>query len=463
MFSLSNRRLYLVGMFIVVLVAWSAWLAVDRFIPAPPAKITMAAGAKGGAFEYFANRYREVLARSHVTLEIRTTEGTGENLKLLQDAKSGVEAAFVQGGVSNTGQAPDLELLGRVNYLEFFIFHRAGEKLTDLTQLKGKRIAVGPVTSGTRIVAEKILKVSGVTPDNATFLPLSGRAAIDALDSGQADVLFLGNVLEAPVIQSLLHDPGVELMSLPRAKALTRKFAFLYRLELPSGVIDLERNIPANDVALIATTYSVLVRKDIHPEIVELLARALVEVHSEPGIFQQFGEFPSQSDPEYPVAENARDFYKNGPSFLQRYLPFWVASYARRLLAILVTVLAIAVPVFSFAPKAYLWFLRRRIIKLYRDLRLLDQGLGRDMTAAELRLRHGELDRIERAAGVLPMRHSDLFFELKSQIALTQARLASCAAVAQRPSGYDISASSPRLAPNNSRRSRSIMMDYRGR
>ena len=224
-------------------------------------------------------------------------------------------------------------------------------------------------------------------------------------------MLFLGNVLEAPVIQSLLRDPGVELMSLPRAKALTRKFAFLYRLELPSGVIDLERNIPANDVALIATTYSVLVRKDIHPEIVELLARALVEVHSEPGIFQQFGEFPSQSDPEYPVAENARDFYKNGPSFLQRYLPFWVASYARRLLAILVTVLAIAVPVFSFAPKAYLWFLRRRIIKLYRDLRLLDQGLGRDMTAAELDFRHGELDRIERAAGVLPMRHSDLFFE----------------------------------------------------
>jgi TRAP-type uncharacterized transport system substrate-binding protein len=132
----------------------------------------------------------------------------------------------VQGGVSNASKAPDLESLGRANYLGFFIFHRAGEKLTDLTQLKGKRIAVGPVTSSTRIVAEKILKVSGVTSDNATFLPLSGRAAIDALDSGQADVLFLGNVLEALVIQSLLRDPGVELMTLPRAKALTRKFAF---------------------------------------------------------------------------------------------------------------------------------------------------------------------------------------------------------------------------------------------
>jgi hypothetical protein len=175
------------------------------------------------------------------------------------------------------------------------------------------------------------------------------------------------------------------------------------------------------------------VRKDIHPEIVELLAPALVEVHSEPGMFQQFGEFPSQSDPEYAVAENAHDCYKNGPSFLQRYLPFWVASYARRLLAILITVLAIAVPVFSYAPKVYLWFLRRRIIRLYRGLRLLDQGLSRDMTAAELRLRHDELDRIERAVGILRMRHSDLFFELKSQIALTQSRLASCAAVANDP------------------------------
>ena len=148
-----------------------------------------------------------------------------------------------------------------------------------------------------------------------------------------------------------------------------------------------------------------------------------MEVHSEAGVFQQFGEFPAQSDPEYPMAESARDFYKNGPSFLQRYLPFWLASYVRRFLAILITVLAIVVPVFSYAPKIYLWILSRHITRLYRDLRLLDGDLRPGISAAKLQEHRSELERIDRAAGVLPLRHSDLFFELKTQIAFTRTRL----------------------------------------
>jgi hypothetical protein len=224
-------------------------------------------------------------------------------------------------------------------------------------------------------------------------------------------------------------------MSLPRAKALTRKFSFLSRLELPSGVTDFEQNIPAADVTLIGTTYSVLVRDDIHPQIVGLLARALQEVHGGPGIFQQFGEFPTQSDPEFPMADSARDFYKNGPSLLERYLPFWITTYVRRLLAILVTILAIVVPVFSYAPKLYLWFIGRHITKLYRDLRVLESKLRPDLSAAQLLAYRGDLETIDRAAGVLPMRHSNIFFELKTQIDLARKRLGSAVAENDNTSG----------------------------
>lgn len=422
MLGVGYRRL-LTGLLVILCIASAAWLTLGHFVPAPPKTITIAAGAKGGAYEYFANRYREILARSHVTLEVRSTDGTGENLKLIEDPNSGVEVAFVQGGFSNSIRSPNLESLGKVNYLAFFIFYRATETLNDLTQLKGKRIAIGPVSSGTHLVAERILKASGVTAQNATLLPLAGRSAVDAMDAGQADVLFIGSVLEAPLVQALLRDPGVRLLSIPRAKALSRKFPFLSRLELPSGVIDLEKNIPDADVTLIGTTSSVLVRDDVHPEIVGLLARALQEVHGEPGVFQQFGEFPTQSDPEYPMAESARDFYKNGPSLLQRYLPFWLATYVRRILAILVTVLAIAIPVFSSAPKIYLWFLRRHIMKLYRELRVLDGALRPGLAACGLIGFQGDLENIDRAARVLPMRHSDLFFDLRTQIDLVRTRL----------------------------------------
>ncbi len=327
MLTLSRQRLLAAALSILCALG-GMWLALEHLVPAPPKTIIIAAGSRGGAYEFYAQKYRDILARHHVALDIRTTEGTVENLRLLQDASSGVSAGFVQGGVSNSSQAPGLESLGRINYLAFFIFCRSTDRFDELAQLKGKSIVVGPDSSGTNSVVTRILKINGITPQNATFLPLAGRAAVDALNSGKADVLILGNVVEAPLIQNLLRDPGLRLVSVKHVKALTRRFPVLTRLELPSGVIDFEKNIPNTDVTLIGTTSSVLVRDDVHPEIIGLLARALVEVNGEPGVFQQFGEFPTQSDPEYPMAESARDFYKNGPSLLHRYVPFWLANYA---------------------------------------------------------------------------------------------------------------------------------------
>lgn len=419
-----NRRLLLALPLAIACIAGIAWAALEHYVPAPPKKITIAAGSRGGAYEFYARKYRDVLARHGVTVDIRSTEGSVENLRLLQDRRSGVVAGFVQGGVSNSTQAPDVESLGRINYLAFFVFAQAGDTFTQLTELKGKRIAIGPASSGTNLVVTRILRTSGITAQNATLVPLGGRAAVEALDAGRVDVAIMGNVLEAPLIQNMLRDPGLRLVSLKRVKAIVRKFPVLTRLELPSGVVDLERNIPDSDVTLIGTTSSLLVRSDIHPEIIGLLARAMVEVNGEPGIFQQFGEFPTHSDPEWPMAEAARDYYKNGPSLLHRYLPFWVANYARRALAILVTVVAIVVPVFSYAPRAYQWLVRRRVIALYRELRAVEHELQPSLSADRVAACRREIERIDHASKALPLRHSDLFFALRNHIELTRARLA---------------------------------------
>ena len=76
----------------------AVWLVMKYFNTAPPSIITIATGPKGGAYESFAEQYREKLARAHVTLKIRITDGTLENIKLLEDPKSGVQVAFVVGG-----------------------------------------------------------------------------------------------------------------------------------------------------------------------------------------------------------------------------------------------------------------------------------------------------------------------------------------------------------------------------
>ena len=212
---------------------------------------------------------------------------------------------------------------------------------------------------------------------------------------------------------------SIRLMSFSRSKALTRILPFLVPLELAQGMIDFERNIPVADVTLVATGNRVLVRSDLHPEIINLLTQTLLEAHREAGLFQQYGEFPTVTDPEFPMAESARDFYKNGPPLLNKYLPFWMVPHVQRLLAVLVAAGAIVFPLFSFAPKLFTSFVKYRLGSMYRRLRQVEASLQRkNLTISEVSALEAELESVDRSIHILavPKQHSDLFFSIKSHL-----------------------------------------------
>jgi TRAP-type uncharacterized transport system substrate-binding protein len=405
----------------IICIAGVVWLVMEYFNPAPPSTITIATGAKGGTYEFFAQQYREKLARAHVTLNIRITDGTSENIRLLEDPKSDVQVAFVVGGASNSQEAPGLLSLGRVNYQVFWLFYRGAETLDHLTQLKGKRIGVGPEG----VVTTRVLDAAGVNSQSATLLPFTGSAAVEALLDGRLDAIFLALAPESSIIQPLFRDPNVRLMSVSQTDALTRIFPYLVRLVLPEGVIDLEHNIPPNDVSLIGTTNAVVVREDLHPEIIDLLAKTLVEVHGGAGIFQRAREFPTQTDSEFAVADGAREFYKNGPSYLNKYLSYWTVSLIKKMIAVILSCAVLIVPFSRIVPNLSTWVVRNRMGDLYRRLRSVEAEMQTDLTAAQLDALQADLERIEHSANNLgvPIRHSDLFFDLKTHINLVRQRL----------------------------------------
>jgi TRAP-type uncharacterized transport system substrate-binding protein len=197
-------------------------LALIYFIPGPPSKVVMATAFKGASFEYYGRQYRDIFARYKIDLELRETAGAVENVSLLQDPKSGVQIAFTTGGVSDAKRAPDVLSLGTVYNQPFWIFYSSKEPLDRLAQLKGKRIAVGPVGSATRYTAEKILGKGGVNAETATLLPFAGSAADKALEDGQVNAVWIIGVPEATAVQSFLRNPNVRLMSFPTAEAFTR-------------------------------------------------------------------------------------------------------------------------------------------------------------------------------------------------------------------------------------------------
>ena len=402
-------------------------LSLIYFFPAPPSKVVMATAFKGSSFEYFGRQYREIFARSNVELELRETAGALENVKLLQDPKSGVQIAFVIGGVSDGKHAPGLLSLGTVYNQPFWIFYNSNESVERLSQLIGKRIAVGPVGSGTRYAADQILGKGGVNSENSTLLPIAGSAAVEAMNSGKADAVWIIGAPDSTSVQSFLRNPNVRLMSFPMAEAFTRIFPELARLVLPQGVVDIGQNVPPNDVPLIGSTAKILVRSDLHPEIVQLLLQTMVEVHSGPNIFQRTGEFPNSTDVEYAVAPAAIDFYKNGPSFMQRHLPLWLSVHAQRAIAVLVAAIALGLPLFRLLPSAYNWITRRRLFYWYAQLKALEASFDADPIDKRLAERQAEIERIEEAVSHIrfPLTFSDQLYNLRSHIDIVRRKITS--------------------------------------
>ena len=207
---------------------------------------------------------------------------------------------------------------------------------------------------------------------------------------------------------------------------------------LREGVVDFAANLPAADTTLIATTTAVLVKADADRALVNPLAQAMQEAHgqptTEPGdeahLFQRAGEFPMASDPEFAMSEEARRVYRAGPPFLQRYVPFWVATMVDRLLVSLVVLLPIFIPLVRFAPQIYNWSVRRRIMYWYGALKRLEAAAKRAPTAAERAEKLRELDRIESAVDDIPvpLGFADRLYQLRQHIELARRRLESAQA-----------------------------------
>jgi hypothetical protein len=409
-----------------VLAVGTISLLLIYFIPAPPSTVTMGTGRKGTTFEYFGQRYRDIFARSHVELKLRETDGAVDNIELLKDPNSGVQIGFVFGGISDGEPAPGVLSLGTVYTNPFWIFYSSDEPLDRLSELKGKRIAVGPAGSGTHVSAERLLGRSGVDSTTATLLPFGGAAAVEALNESKVDVVWTAGPPDAPTVRSLLRNPKVRLMSFPIADAFTRVFPDLVRLVLPQGVIDLD-SIPPNDVVLIGTTTKVLVRNDLHPQIVQLLLQTMVEAHGGANIFQRVGEFPNAADSEYPVAPAASDFYKSGPSLTQRYLPLWLSVHAQRAIAVLLAGLAIGLPTFRFLPVFYQWVMRRRLMYWYAKLKALEASFDTNANAISLPGTKIEIERIEDAVSHIqfPLTFTDQLYNLRSHIDIVRRKITS--------------------------------------
>jgi TRAP transporter TAXI family solute receptor len=418
-FLRSNWHLLTIALSAGVIVCAAVFLLSTM----PPHSIAMATGPEGGGDYEIGRQYQELLARSGVELRLVPTAGSLENLALLRDPKSGVDIALVQGG-SIGKAAGELESLGTLFYEPLWIFHRGGMEGATLAALRGRKVSIGPVGSGSHALLLQLLRRNEVDQDVGELLALPPQEAADKLLAGEIDAAALLASWDAPVVQQLITNDQVELLNLARADAYVALYPFLSKVTVPRGVGDLAKDLPPTDVALFASKASLVVRKELHPAIQYLLLSTAMQIHSGVSMFHRAGRFPAAEGIELPLSREAVQFYKSGQPFLQHNLPFWMASLVGHLLVLLIPTIAVLYPMFRFLPGLYGWLMRRKIARLYGELRFLEDEItdGGSTDRAQLTAR---LDWLEKQANQLrmPIAYESMMYLLRHHISIVRNRL----------------------------------------
>lgn len=393
----------------------------------PPRSIVMATGPEGSAYAEVGPRYREILGRAGIVVNLLPTAGEFENLAKLRDPHSGVSVGLIQGGRTTQKESPDLVSLGAIFYEPLWLFHQRELEINglNLNGLRSRRVSIGPEGSGTRMLSLELLRRNGIPQD--TFLPmaLSPEEAGQKLLNREIDAAFISASWDSMIVRRLLADGTIELATFPRADAYVALYPFLNKVVVPAGVGDLATNRPASDKTLLAPKAVLAVRRDLHPAIQYALLSAAAEIHAEPGIFQRAGQFPIAESIGLPLSDEAQRFHKSGRPFLQHHFPIWMAVLIERSLVVLIPLVGLLYPVLRFIPTLYDWSMRSKVFRLYGEMRFLELQIERGDAKSNLNATVAQLDGIEQRANQLkmPKAYASMVYSLLGHITLVRQRL----------------------------------------
>jgi TRAP transporter TAXI family solute receptor len=413
------------GLALVVLIV--SFVVAYQFVePAPPKQIVLATGEDGGAYQHYGEQLSAYLAREGIQTELRATAGSVENLELL-DRDDGVDIGFVQGGLANLVPTQNVVAIGSLYLEPLWLFLRTGIEINKIDDVVGKRIAVGAEGSGTRAVGLSLLHAHGINSGNTVLSDISPDELANAFSTDEIDAAFVIGAPESDHIADLTKLPGIRLHSLKRADAYVRRYHFLSKVTLPQGVLDLQADRPNEDVVTVALTAMLVAKSDLHPALVDLLLVAATEIHGKHSLLADAGQFPTRRYIDLPLSKEAERFFKYGPPFLLRYLPFWAATLVDRLWVMLLPLIGLAIPLMKLVPPAYRWQIRRRILRLYAQLEQIDPLNNALQDDEDLAGRLQKLESLDNSSviGSVPKAYTDDVYKLRRDIDLVRRRLLS--------------------------------------
>jgi TRAP-type uncharacterized transport system substrate-binding protein len=406
----SNRsRLFVGGVLLLVAVgAVRSW-------PFIPRHIRILSGPAGSTTHTDALAYAEYLSRHGVVADVVETSGAFENLEILATKPDDRTIGFSETGIESLLEGFDgegLVSLGSVRATPFWLFVRRDRHAKgpdDLRNLVGRLIVPAEPGSALRAFLRLVLEENGIPLDSVVSARSTTRPedTLGALESGEADATFIFGAPGSPIVDGLLESDLLRPLSIDRAEAYDRRYDRIAVLTLPEGAFDLGRNIPSQDLTLLAAPVQIVAPEGLSEMLVDLVLDAASEVHREATLLTPRGRFPAADLVSRPLSPAADRFFTRGPSPLRRWMPYWAATLLDRFwlsAAAILTTLRLLPFLFALP-----FQIRRR--QIYGRLEAVESALGVTPDRAGL-LEDLASIRGDASAIAVPRRHLPDYFEM---------------------------------------------------
>jgi TRAP transporter TAXI family solute receptor len=250
-----------------------------------PVTIRIATGLPGMTFrplgEALVVAFKEVLPGVHFTTV--ETEGSVRNVEFVEtgQAELGLALADVaymgfSGRVGELGaRAARVRGLAVLHPSTIHVLVSPNSTIGSLSDLKGRRVGVGPPGSGTAVTSSLLLRAHGVSADQVEQHVMPFLGAIEALTRGELDAVLITAAAPVEVVQQATR-AGARLLDVagPVAERLRVEYPFLQPTTIPPGTYPGQ----TTPVHTLRESVILICRQDLDDVIVRDITAALFKV-----------------------------------------------------------------------------------------------------------------------------------------------------------------------------------------
>lgn len=376
-----NAWLWLVRYFAILLpfIVIAAVSIVMYVNPFAPKNAYLAIGQAGSSYGLMGEKFQTIFKKYGIDLKLIRTDGLGQSLRNLEDPKSIVNASFITAGASLESDYPGLVSLGSVQFAPIWIFYR-GEKLDiddPFDYFAKRKIGIGlPDTNSNKMFRRALLANQQDAVNSQGLIELPHLVSAEKLKAGELDAVFIIDSFNAPVVQSLLQDPKIHVMSMNLADAYVKKYPFLHKLVIPRGSLNLEKILPREDIVLLGSTTNLLVESTTHPAVqwAFMLAASEYGKFTE-DFFSKPGDFPRFQETGFPLSPVAKRFYTQGQPLVFDYLPLWLGSIVESAWVMVLAFFALIYPIIKWMMGIRAYPSKKFMYKNFINMRDLDEDI----------------------------------------------------------------------------------------